>query len=271
MPRPRKIRPTLTKRAIDATKPTRHDTFLWDGADHGLGVKVTPTGAKILIFQKTIRGRLRRITLGKWGDTRVCARQLNGEIARGRDPVADERTRREEEERRERSEKTVGDLWDRYWLEIVLPANRSRTASEKRYMWKSRIEPSVGTIKLKDVTDEDAGAIVRGAMRRDKDGNITFGRGAAGNLYRLLHHMFAKALAWRMRPRELGNLGETKTGFSPRPVSAEAMGAITEVERRPGCPFVFRSPKDPTRPVEYTLVRKTFDCIANQTGVGSQS
>jgi hypothetical protein len=150
---------------------------------------------------------------------------------------ADERTRREEEERRERSEKTVGDFWDRYWLEIVLPANRSRTASEKRYMWKSRIEPSVGTIKLKDVTDEDAGAIVRGAMRHDKDGNITFGRGAAGNLYRLLHHMFAKALAWRMRPRELGNLGETKTGFSPAPCLRRSHGGHNRGRTAPRLPF----------------------------------
>jgi integrase len=31
------------------------------------------------------------------------------------------------------------------------------------------------------------------------------GKGEAGNLYRLLHHLFAKALAWRMRPLELGH------------------------------------------------------------------
>jgi hypothetical protein len=63
-------------------------------------------------------------------------------------------------------------------------------------MWKSRIEPSIGRLKVKDVTNQDAGAIVRSALRFDKEGKIVSGRAAAGNLYRLLHHVFAKALLW---------------------------------------------------------------------------
>ena len=47
--------------------------------------------------------------------------------------------------------------------------------------------------------------------RVDDEGRIVGGRAAAGNVYRLLHHMFGKALAWGMRPRELGNPLETVT------------------------------------------------------------
>ena len=184
--------------------------------EHGLGVKITPAGSKIFILQKSVQGRLKRVTLGRYGDmsleaARKLARRLNGEIAQGRDPIADARAAREEKDRRERSEKMVSDLWDRYWLEIVSTENRPRTATEKRYMWHSRIEPRIGALKIKDVTSEDAGALVREALRVDDEGRIVSGRAAAGNVYRLLHHMFGKALAWGMRPRELGNPLETVT------------------------------------------------------------
>ncbi len=347
MPRPRKARPALTKRTIDAARPQPKDHFLWDGAEHGLGVKVTPAGSRIFILQKTVRGRLKRITLGPYGDltleaARRQARQLNGEIASGRDPVADARAQRAERERIERSEKTVADLWDRYWLEIVSTENRPSTAAEKRRMWKSRIEPAIGVLKLKDVTDQDVGAIVRDTMQLDGEGRAVRGRGAAGNFYRLMHHLFAKALAWGMRSRELGNplenlsepkvprrerllnsgevgallaairdaraagsehetvlgaiealiltgartseilglqwddvrkeelelhLRDTKTGFSRRPISAEAMAVIEHTGRAPGCPFVFRSPKYPSRPVEYSTVRMAFKRVATVAGV----
>jgi integrase len=347
MPRPRKARPSLTKRRIDAAKPSSKDHFLWDGAEHGLGVKVTPAGSKIFILQKSVQGRLKRVTLGRYGDltlegARKSARRLNGEIAQGRDPVAEAKAAREEKDRRERSEKTVSDLWDRYWLEIVSTHNRPRTATEKRYMWHSRIGPGIGALKIKDVTGEDAGALVREAMRVDDEGQIIGGRAAAGNVYRLMHHMFAKALAWGMRPRELGNPLETvtepkvarrqrlltdgevrallrdvdeastdrseheaalavikatiltgarisellglqwkevrqdelelhllgtKTGFSRRPISEEALDVINSVGRLPGCPFVFRSPKDPQKSIEYTTVRKAFKRIAESAGV----
>lgn len=347
MPRPRKVRPPLTKRTIDAAKPGTRDQFLWDGTEHGLGLKVTPAGSKIFILQKTVQGRLKRITLGAYGDitleaARKRAGRLNGEIASGRDPVADARAQRAERERIERSEKTVTDLWDRYLLEIVSSENRPSTAAEKRRMWKSRIEPAIGSLKLKDVTDQDVGAIVRDPMKVDDDGRPVRGRGAAGNLYRLIHHMFAKALVWGMRPRELGNplenlsepkvprrerllksgevgalltalqdarakdsehetilaaiealiltgartseilklqwddvrkdelelhLRDTKTGFSRRPISAEAMGIIEKVKRLPGCPFVFRSPRYPDQAVEYTAVRLAFKRMAEAAGV----
>jgi integrase len=349
MPAPRKARPPLSKRRIDAAKPSAKDHFLWDGAEHGLGVKITPAGAKIFILQKSVQGRLKRITIGRYGDVtleaaRRLARRLNGEIAQGKDPIADARAAREENERRERSEKSVSDLWDRYWLEVVSTENRPRTATEKRYMWYSRIEPRIGALKIKDVTGEDAGALVREAMRVDDEGRIVGGRAAAGNVYRLLHHMFGKALAWGMRPRELSNpletvtepkvarrerlltnrevgallkavdeasagkweheaalaaikaailtgarisellglqwkevrqdelelhLSNTKTGFSRRPISEEAMRVINSVGRLPGCPFVFRSPRVPGGSIEYSTVRKAFERVADRAGVPS--
>ena len=203
------------------------------------------------------------------------------------------------------------------------------------------VQRSIGALKVRAVTDQDVSAIIRGAMLTDKKGNIVAGRGTAGNLYRLLRHMFSKAILWRLRQRELGNplegisepkvrrrerllskgevgallevideaaersenavalaaiktavhtgariseilqlqwqdvrpdemelhLRDTKTGFSRRPISPEALARINGMERRPGCPFVFRSPRNPTQPVEYTLVRKTFNQVAAKAGI----
>ena len=356
MPRPRKHRPPLTKRTIDAAKPDPKlrkaggkDRFLWDGQEHGLGVKITPAphGSKVFIYQKSVQGRLKRITLGHHGDltldmARNRARHLNGEISNGRDPVAEAKAMREEREHREQSEQTVSDLWKRYSAEIVSVENRPSTATEKQRMWKSRIKPKLGKLKIKDVTDQIAGALVHEAFQLGANGRVVAGRGAAGNLYRLLHHMFSKALAWGMRPRNLGNplenvaeprvkrrerlltsseigallkeldhsaveklepsvviaavrtailtgariseiltlrwgdvrademelhLRDTKTGFSRRPIPAEALAVIQGVEHMPGAPFVFRSPKKPSQPIYYSTVRKAFQRITERAGV----
>jgi integrase len=183
--------------------------FLWDGLEHGLGVKITPAGSKVFILQKSVNGRRKRMTLGAHGDVTLDAarkrtRILNGRISDGHDPIAQDRAAREEAERLARSEKTVSDLWDRYVLEIVAVENKPRTAGEKRRMWEKRVKHVIGKMKVKDVSDSDAGAVVRSPLRTDAKGRV-IGKGEAGNLYRLLHHMFRKALAWNMRPRELGN------------------------------------------------------------------
>jgi integrase len=343
MPRPRLFRPALKKSAIDAARKAKRDQFLWDGREHGLGVKITPAGSKIFILQKTVRGRVRRITLGKYGDitledARIEARKLNGVIAANRDPIAE----REEATRREQLEKNMQDLWDRYAAEVIT-GNKASTIAKKLRMWKRRIEPSLGRLKIKDVSAADASEVVRAPLRLDgATGQAVGGKGEGGNLYRLLHHMFRKAIEWGMRPRELGNplegvtepkvtrrerllaagemsallrefdrvsrektghaqivaaikaasltgariselltlrwedvrpeerelhLRDTKTGFSSRPVSAEALAVIQSVERMPGVPFVFRSIVRPQRPLSYNTVEKAFHRIAERAGI----
>lgn len=347
MPRPRMARPPLTKRAIDAAKPQKKDHFLWDGAEHGLGVKVTPAGSRVFILQKHIRGRLRRITLGQYGDltldaARTRARQLNGEIASGRDPVADAKAAEEERRRVESAEKTMADLWDRYVAEVVAVENKQSTAAEKNRLWTKRIAPKLGGSKIKDVTDQAVGEVVRSPLRFDLQGRVVAGRAEAGNVYRLLHHLFRKAIGWGLRSRAAGNpldtvtapraprrerlltsgevgallrtvgemeaegateaapliairaailtgariseilslrwahvrreeselrLPDTKTGFSRRPISAEAMAVLEAAGRAVGSAFVFRSATDPTAPLTYGVVEKVFRRVRERAGV----
>lgn len=143
---------------------------------------------------------------------------------------AAERERAEAEERRRRLEKTMDDLWDRYSKEIMAVDNKPRTIAEKTRLWKRRIQPALGHLKIKDVTDDDAGAVVSAARRLDDAGQVVGGRAEAGNNYRLLHHMFRKALAWGLRPKEAGNplenVKEPKTLRRERLLAPGEVGAL---------------------------------------------
>jgi integrase len=144
--------------------------------------------------------------------------------------------RRAEQERDEheaalaRRQRTVSDLWDRYSKEVVAIENKPRTAAEKTRMWTRRIEPKIGHLKISDVTDEDAGAVVRAPLQLDAAGQVIGGKAEAGNIYRLLHHMFHKALQWQLRPKEAGNplesVTEPKVNRRERLLTGGEIGAL---------------------------------------------
>ncbi|HEU0215270.1 MAG TPA: hypothetical protein VFQ90_01315, partial [Stellaceae bacterium] len=142
------------------------------------------------------------------GELRKAKRTGEGPVTlreRAQARSAADRRATEEAAARALSERTVADLWDRYSKEVVAIQNRPRTAAEKTRLWNVRIKPAIGSIRINDVTEEGAGAVVRGPIRLDDAGKVIGGKAAAGNLYRLLHHMFSRALAWKLRKRELGN------------------------------------------------------------------
>src|SRR5204863_9596163 len=132
-----------------------------------------------------------------------------------------ERERAEGEARRQRLEKTLNDLWDRYSKEVIAVANKPRTAADKNRLWKQRIKPVLGQLKVQDITEEDAGAVVRAPLRLDTGGRVIGGKAEAGNTYRLLHHMFRKGLLWGLRPREAGNALENVA--EPKPARRERL------------------------------------------------
>ncbi len=138
--------------------------------------------------------------------------------------------RAEEEAALARKQRTVGDLWDRYSKEVVAIENKPSTVAEKTRMWERRVEPAIGKLKINDVTEEDAGAVVRAPLRLDAAGQVIGGKAEAGNLYRLLHHMFHKALQWKLRPKEAGNplesVTEPKVNRRERLLTGGEIGAL---------------------------------------------
>lgn len=89
----------LTKKIVDAaTHPAQGQTFLRDEALRGFALRITP-GSKTFILEREINGRVRRMTLGRYGpltveQARDLAKQKIGEIAKGTDPADDRQVRR---------------------------------------------------------------------------------------------------------------------------------------------------------------------------------
>ena len=266
------------------------------------------------------------------------------EAERGAEEAAQKAKRlvAEAEAQQTRQEKTVSDLWDRYLKEVVAVENKPTTIKEKKRWWERRIKPAIGDLKLKDVTEEDVGAVVRSPLRLDDEGQVVGGKAEGANLYRLMHHLFSKALGWGLRPRALGNplenvtspkvprrerllaggevgallkaldkaeaertehaqvvaavrvailtgarinevlslrwdfirrdemelhFPDTKSGFSRRPLSAEALKVIDGVDKMPGVSFVFRSVDEPKEALSYNTVEKAFRRIVKAAGV----
>lgn len=93
---------SITKRTVDAAKPGPRDYFIWDGGEKdavkGFGLKVTPAGGKIYVFQYRIarpgeaeRTPAKRWTIGKHGkltpdQARKIAEGLAVKLAQGIDP-----------------------------------------------------------------------------------------------------------------------------------------------------------------------------------------
>jgi integrase len=85
-----------TKKAVDALPhPKEGQTLYWDSDLHGFGIRVGVRD-KVFILQRDIRGRSRRITIGRYGSNvgdltlqqaRRKAEKLAGEMVAGHDPV----------------------------------------------------------------------------------------------------------------------------------------------------------------------------------------
>ncbi|MDF2493263.1 site-specific integrase [Sphingomonas sp.] len=95
----------ITKTAVESIQPGKSDVFVWDAGDRsikGFGVKVTPSGSRIYVFQYRLGGRgskTSRFTIGKHGvwtadRARAEAERLARLVGQGGDPSADKKERR---------------------------------------------------------------------------------------------------------------------------------------------------------------------------------
>jgi integrase len=138
--------------------------------------------------------------------------------------------RAEEEAAHARRQKTVADLWGRYSKEVMAIENKPSTIVQKTQMWQRGIAPVLGNLKINEVTEEDAAAVVRAPLRLNATDQVIGGKAAAANLYRLVHHMFKHALRWKLRGRELGNplehMTEPKVHRRERLLTGGEIGAL---------------------------------------------
>ena len=148
---------------VDHLAPQRGNTFLWDTALPGFGVRVTQGGTKSYISQYRLGGRgsiSRRFTIGRhrapWTalSARNKALDLAKQVAKGKDPL---------ERRRERRRKQVELRFDRYvehFTEEYLK-RRWKDWSRIRSMLVHYAVPTIGTKRISDVRRSDLTAIYR--------------------------------------------------------------------------------------------------------------
>jgi integrase len=90
----------LTKTSVDKIEPpTSGQRFVRDGELKGFALRITASGTKSFVIEKRIDGRVRRITLGRYGEltveqARKRAHQTLGKIAMGIDPLAEQKQER---------------------------------------------------------------------------------------------------------------------------------------------------------------------------------
>lgn len=85
----------LTKTIIDKTPlPTSGQLILRDASLKGFGIRLLPSGSRAFIFEKRVEGKVRRMTIGRYGEltceqARKQATKLAGQLAMGGNPLAD--------------------------------------------------------------------------------------------------------------------------------------------------------------------------------------
>ena len=145
----------ITKRAVDAAKARRTDSYLWDQELSGFGLKVTSAGRKVYLVQYRLggrKGRTRRVTIGQHGEltptaARGEAKRLLGEIAAGRDPA--------EEHDKTRAGKSLAVVLEQFMAEHVTLKLKARTASEYQRIARLHILPRLGRRPIGELTRQD--------------------------------------------------------------------------------------------------------------------
>lgn len=86
----------LTKTVVDKIKPVegKDQTFYRDEQLKGFALRVTSSGVKSFVVETRVANKVKRITLGKYGqitaeEARKQAKHLLGQIAKGDDPIAE--------------------------------------------------------------------------------------------------------------------------------------------------------------------------------------
>jgi integrase len=145
---------TVSSRTVQALRcPSGVDrAFLWDDGLPGFGVAAFPSGRKVYVFQYRFAGRSRRITLGKHGSitpdkARALAKVKAGQVAEGKDPMA--------ERRAERGVRTFREIADDYMRLHVQPKRKPRTVEEYGWLLRLHILPSLGSKRVDDVKRGD--------------------------------------------------------------------------------------------------------------------
>jgi integrase len=142
----------ISKRTIDAAKPSDARYVLWDTELKGFGVRVETSGLKSFLVRYRHLGRRRFLSLGRFGEitpeqARLLAQKALSKVREGADP-ADERSQ-------DREAITVKKLVERFLADHVEEKRKSKTATHYRSILEGYLVPKYGSKKAQELTRAD--------------------------------------------------------------------------------------------------------------------
>lgn len=174
-----KVALTAGRIANFSCPPERTQAFLWDLNTKGLGVRTTPRGAPMFVFQSQLLGKTVRLKIGSpkaWSisQAQAKARELQREIDQGYDPrqLIDQRTKKLAAEKAQREliqkftfESLLGDYCDH----IKKLGRRSHT--DARSIFKLHVIEKWGAVAAKpanQITGEEIADMMRALISSGK-------------------------------------------------------------------------------------------------------
>lgn len=176
--------PKITKTAVDAMAPDpARETYLWDSALAGFGVRMQPSGrASFMLKYRTRTGEARKMVLGRVGtitpdEARKAAIKALAEVAEGGDPSKARKAARKNI--------TVADLADLYvadtkenWKPNTLLANTSQIETHIKPLIGERAAVGLAHTDVKKMrADIKSGKTAK--ERQGRGGVTTGGKGVA--------------------------------------------------------------------------------------------
>lgn len=226
----------ISKRAVDAAEVRPKPYLIWDEKLSGFGLKITPAGSKVFVFQYRMAdpGRVRettpiRYTIGKHGGltpekARKRAQELAALVAQGIDPrelEADNRAAKEEAKRKAQEKvrlesdlafSRIADLWLQHYE--CEKGRRPSSVRQAKLVVENYLKPALGKKPLPHITRADLQPILdampvsKKAMRRTvfSYASVLFGWAAGrGDIPRNPLTDMAKPTAPKARDRVLAD------------------------------------------------------------------
>ena len=185
----------LTEKRIRDAKPGPKLAFLWDGQVKGLGVRITPAGAKSFVLRYRTAGKERLATLARVSEISLAAarERAGDELVRIRagetDPLARQQAARDAE--------TVADGMDRFFRDEAprrVEAGRMKPSTVETYrkQWARTMKsaPGFGKLAIEAVTRADVERAIakRAPVQRNR-------------VLAFLSRAFTLFEAWELRPQ----------------------------------------------------------------------
>ncbi|QUS54069.1 tyrosine-type recombinase/integrase [Pseudovibrio brasiliensis] len=230
--------PNLTKRTVDAAKPTSKKHFLWDSKLKGFGLQVMPSGAKTLVVQyRTHEGRSRRMSLGKYGEltpdqARGLATNVLATVRNGDDPLLKRENKR--------IAPTVNVLLDVYMSKHVQVHNKPKTMKDIERLLRRCVRSRLGHMKLSSVRRQDIAKLHHALRATPRQAN---------QVLAVLSKAFNLAEVWGLRPEHSNPVRlvkRYKENERDRFLSEEELqrlGRTLELADQEGLPWIIKAGK----------------------------